>query len=176
LCALGCFVCTRRYISVASYQYSQDYLMDHELLCRQWLHLSQELEGYRTKWDERKWNKFPIKYLSHSYFWFIVCLIQQRCFQEPWGAPVENAAGGATLVSTSFSATISLSCPFPCSYQWLPSPASVFFISMFPPTILLSSDVGQKWKLVANAQRVSSQSLVFIPIYYHNTIHKTVSN
>jgi len=75
-------VCTRRYISVASYQYSQDYLMDHELLCRQWLHLSQELEGYRAKWDERKWNKFSIKYLSHSYFWFIVCLIQQRCFQE----------------------------------------------------------------------------------------------
>ena len=133
--------------------------MDHELLCHQWLHLSQKLEEYSAKWDEKKWNKFPIKYLSHSYFWFIVCLIQQRCFQEPWGPSVENAARGATQLSTSFSATIPLSCPFPCSHQWLPSPhlsstlfsafcaslpsissasfaSSVFFISMFPPTIL----------------------------------------
>ena len=100
--------------------------MDHELLCHQWLHLSQKLEEYSAKWDEKKWNKFPIKYLSHSYFWFIVCLIQQRCFQEPWGPSVENAAGGATQLSTSFSATIPLSCPFPCSHQWLPSPQPCF--------------------------------------------------
>ena len=42
--------------------------------------------------------------------------------------------------------------------------------------VLSSEDVGQKWKLVANAQRVSSQTLVFIPIYYHNMTRKTVSN
>jgi len=43
-------------------------------------------------------------------------------------------------------------------------------------TLLSSEDVGQKWKLVANAQQVSSQPLVFIPIYYHNMTHKIVSN
>ena|GEM_PF-4078047 len=37
-------------------------------------------------------------------------------------------------------------------------------------------DVGQKSKLVANAQRVSSLPLVFIPTYYCNMIHETVSN
>jgi len=42
--------------------------------------------------------------------------------------------------------------------------------------LLSSEDVGQKWKLIANAQQVSSQTIVFIPIYYHNMTHKTVSN
>ena len=43
-------------------------------------------------------------------------------------------------------------------------------------SVLSSDDVGQKWKLVANAQRVSSQPPVFIPIYYHNMTHEIFSN
>jgi len=34
-------------------------------------------------------------------------------------------------------------------------------------SMLSSEDIERKWKLIANAQRVSSQPLVFIPIYYH---------
>jgi len=52
----------------------------------------------------------------------------------------------------------------------------MFFWQCSRRAMLSSEDVGQKWKLIANAQRVSSQPPVFIPIYYHNITHKTVSN
>jgi len=59
------------------------------------------------------------------------------------------------------------------SHYFLPFPTLLFALLYL---LLSSENVGQKWKLVANVQQVSSQTLVFIPIYYHNITHKTVSN